>query len=186
VTPIRTKRLVLRNWQDRDRALFHRINSEERVMAFFHYRRDRATSDSVMDEMRAEIAADGYGWTAAEIAATGKCIGCIGLHRSRIEGVVREGAHEIGWRLAPEYWGEGYVTEGAAALLDFAFDRLRLDEVLSLAVLNNDRSIAVMKRLGMRQQREFDHPGVPETHSDLKRHALYRISRKEWQDCRQA
>ncbi|TIU45674.1 MAG: N-acetyltransferase, partial [Mesorhizobium sp.] len=29
--PIRIERLILRNWEDRDRALFHRINSDERV-----------------------------------------------------------------------------------------------------------------------------------------------------------
>jgi RimJ/RimL family protein N-acetyltransferase len=178
--PIRTQRLVLRNWQERDRDLFHRINSDDRVMAFFAFRRDRETSDVVMDGMRTEIDADGYGWTAAEVAATGKCIGCIGLHRAEIDGVTPAGAYEIGWRLAPEYWGMGYVTEGAAALLDFAFDRLRLEEVISFAVWNNERSIAVMKRLGMRRDGEFDHPSVPDTHADLRRHCFYRIGREAW------
>ncbi|TIN45802.1 MAG: N-acetyltransferase, partial [Mesorhizobium sp.] len=32
MTPIRTERLILRNWEDRDRDLFYRINSDERVM----------------------------------------------------------------------------------------------------------------------------------------------------------
>ncbi|TGT60936.1 N-acetyltransferase, partial [Mesorhizobium sp. M2E.F.Ca.ET.166.01.1.1] len=33
--PMRTERLILRNWEDRDRELFHRINSDEQVMEFF-------------------------------------------------------------------------------------------------------------------------------------------------------
>src|SRR5690606_18199843 len=64
--PIHTERLVLRNWEERDRDLFFRINSEEEVMEFFPFRRDRAEADAKMDEMRAENAAKGYGWTAAE------------------------------------------------------------------------------------------------------------------------
>ena len=185
MTPLRTQRLVLRNWEERDRDLFHRINSDDQVMEFFPFRRDRATSDAVMDRMRAEIDADGYGWTAAEIADTGECIGFIGLHAAEIGGVAPASAHEIGWRLAPEFWGKGYVTEGAAALLDFAFDKLGLDEVISFAVCANDRSTAVMRRLGMRHDGTFDHPNVPDTHPELRRHDLYRISREAWQHRRE-
>ncbi|MGO4836699.1 GNAT family N-acetyltransferase, partial [Rhizobiaceae sp. 2RAB30] len=49
MTPLQTNRLILRNWEERDRALFHRINSEEQVMEFFPFRRDRAQSDSLFD-----------------------------------------------------------------------------------------------------------------------------------------
>ena len=49
--PMRTERLILRNWEDRDRDLFHRINSDERVMRFFPFRRDRAQSDEFLDRL---------------------------------------------------------------------------------------------------------------------------------------
>ena len=79
MTPIRTERLILRNWEERDRELVHRINSDERVMEFFPFRRSRAESDAKMDEWRAWIEADGYGFAAVEIAASGECIGFVGL-----------------------------------------------------------------------------------------------------------
>jgi RimJ/RimL family protein N-acetyltransferase len=181
MTPIKTKRLVLRNWQERDRDLFHRINSDDRVMAFFDFRRDRATADAVMDKMREEISRDGYGWTAAELTATGDCIGFIGLHGVEIPGLAPAGACEIGWRLAPEFWGKGYAVEGASALLDFGFGKLGLQEIVSFAVWSNARSIAVMERLGMRRDpaADFDHPRVVDP--DLKRHVLYRLKREDWQ-----
>jgi len=47
-------------------------------------------------------------------------------------------------------------------------------------VLANSRSFAVMERLGMRRDGEFDHPGVPDTHPQLKRHALYRLGKADW------
>jgi RimJ/RimL family protein N-acetyltransferase len=172
---------VLRNWQERDRDLFFHINSDERVMEFFPFRRTRAQSDAFMDRLAAEADAKGYGWTAAEIAATGECIGFVGVHDAEIEPVVPPGSIEIGWRLAPQFWGHGYVTEAAAALLDFAFEALRQEKIVSFAVLANSRSFAVMERLGMRRDGEFDHPGVPDTHPHLKRHALYRLEKVDWQ-----
>ncbi len=69
--PIRTKRLIIRNWEDRDRELFFRINSDDRVMEFFPFRRDRAQADALFDRLRAAIAEKGYGFAAVEIAATG-------------------------------------------------------------------------------------------------------------------
>lgn len=177
-----TPRLVIRNWEERDRALFHRINSDDQVMEFFPFRRDRAASDAVMDEMRLDIAARGYGWTAAELTATGQCIGFVGLNPAEIEPIVPPGSTEIGWRLAPEFWGKGYVTEAAAALLAHAFGPLAMDEIISFAVTTNTRSRAVMQRLGMTHDpsADFDHPRVPDTHPHLKRHAFYRLSRENW------
>ena len=180
MTIIRTKRLIIRNWQERDRAFFHRINSDDKIMEFFPFRRDRAASDALMDEMRADIAAEGCGWTAAEEIETGECIGFIGLHPVEIEGVAPQGSYEIGWRLAPEFWGKGFATEGARALVDFAFDTLSLDEVISFAVWNNRRSTAVMERLGMRYDRNFDHPSIPETHPHLRQFKLYRLRKADW------
>lgn len=178
--PIRTERLVLRNWEERDRDLFHRINADERVMEFFPFRRDRARSDALMDRLRAGIGERGYGFSAVELLATGECIGFVGLHPAEIVPVVPAGSTEIGWRLAPEFWGFGYVTEAAEALLAFGFGTLGLSEIVSFAVWNNHRSIAVMRRLGMRRGADFDHPDIPETHPQLKRHVLFTLARSDW------
>jgi RimJ/RimL family protein N-acetyltransferase len=188
MTPITTERLILRNWEERDRDLFHRINSDDRVMEFFPFRRDRATADAFMDEVREDIDRDGFGWTAAEIAQTGECIGFVGLHATEVPGVARPGSVEIGWRLAPEYWGHGYVTEAANALLVFGFTTLDLDEIISFAVGGNGRSTAVMERLGMQPDpaADFDHPEVPDTHPHLKRFVLYRLKREDWLARRQS
>ncbi|MBL8583118.1 MAG: GNAT family N-acetyltransferase [Rhizobiaceae bacterium] len=180
--PVWTERLILRNWEDRDRDLFHRINSDDRVMEFFPFRRDRAQSDAFFDRLRADIAARGYGFCAVERREDGACIGFVGVHPVMIEPVFPPGTIEIGWRLAPEFWGKGYVMEAARAWLDFAFAELGLDEVVSFAVWNNQRSTAVMERLGMRRDatRDFDHPAIPDTHPQLVRHVLYALSRQDW------
>jgi ribosomal-protein-alanine N-acetyltransferase len=44
----------------------------------------------------------------------------------------------------------------------------------------NRRSVAVMERLNMTQDGEFNHPRLPQGHP-LQRHVLYRLSKRRWQ-----
>jgi RimJ/RimL family protein N-acetyltransferase len=186
--PIRTERLILRNWEERDRELFYRINSDDQVLEFFPFRRSRAEADAKLDQFRSWIAEDGYGFAAAEIAATGQCIGFVGLFDTDNLPFLPDGTIEIGWRLAPEFWGKGYVTEAAKAWLAFGFETLGVDEIVSFAVQGNHRSTAVMKRIGMAADpsRDFDHPGVPDSHPQLKRHVFYQLKRADWETQRAA
>lgn len=78
-----------------------------------------------------------------------ECIGFIGLLDTDHLPFLPAGTVEIGWRLAPEFWGHGYVTEAAEAWLAYGFETLGLEEIVSFAVKDNSRSTAVMERLGM-------------------------------------
>lgn len=186
--PSETERLIIRNWEDQDRDLFFEINSDDRVMAFFPFRRDRAQSDEFMDRIRAEIATRGYGFAALELKETGETIGFAGLMPTGIVPSLAEGCVEIGWRLAPRFWGKGYATEAAERLLAFGFEVLELPEIVSFAVWNNHASTAVMRRIGMVADPagDFDHPNVPDTHPHLKRHVLYRLDASAWRTRKKA
>ena len=119
----------------------------------------------------------GFGLWAVEVPGVADFVGFVGLHVPTFETHFTP-CVEIGWRLAYEHWGRGYATEAAQRALDFAFDELHLDEVVSFTVPDNVRSRAVMERLGMTRtpDEDFDHPVLPEGHR-LRRHVLYRISR---------
>jgi RimJ/RimL family protein N-acetyltransferase len=181
--PIRTSRLLLRGWEERDRDLFHRINSDPVVMEFFPFRRDREQADAKMDELQTAIEREGFGFAAIEIARTGECTGFAGLSRPNDLPMFPQGTIEIGWRLAPEYWGKGYATEAAEAWLAFGFETLGLDEIVSFAVAANRRSTAVMERIGMKADpaSDFDHPAIGDDYAHLRRHVTYRLSRADWQ-----
>ena len=88
-------------------------------------------------------------------------------------------APEIGWRLLPQYWQQGYATEGAKAVLTYAFRQLRLDRLISFTACANIPSIGVMKKLGFDKVREFEHPLVPVEHP-LRKHVLYEIHRSDF------
>lgn len=82
---------------------------------------------------------------------------------------------EIGWRLAKEFWKQGYATEGAKAVLDYGFNILNLDKIVSFTATINTPSQAVMERLGMQKVKNFEHPKVP-LHHELREHVLYEIT----------
>jgi RimJ/RimL family protein N-acetyltransferase len=174
-----TDRLTVRNWREDDLGLFHEINSDSEVMAFFPFRRDREKSRELMQRLAGAIDRNGYGFAALELKSTGQCIGFCGLEDTGLETVFPAGTIEIGWRLARPFWGSGYVTEAGRAWLEHGFSVMNLDEIISMAVWNNRRSIAVMERLGMKRDpaRDFDHPSIPDSHPHLKRHVFYAISR---------
>ncbi|MCM2472056.1 GNAT family N-acetyltransferase [Rhizobium sp. CG5] len=175
---LETPRLTVRNWRDDDRDLFREINADAKVMEFFAQRRSHAEADAMMDKVRRLITETGYGFFAVELQETGEAIGFCGLAPANIEPVLPEDTIEIGWRMATRFWGNGYMTEAALSLLDYAFAEKKLDEVVSFAVAGNLRSRAVMKRIGMvhDESADFDHPRVPDSHPHLQRHVLYRIA----------
>ncbi len=106
----------------------------------------------------------------------GPCIGCAGLARVEMEPIFPDGTVEIGWRLAPAFWGMGYASEAGRALLAHAFGPLGLREVVSFTVHDNERSVAVMRRIGMRRDpgSDFDHPRVPDETPQFRRHVVWR------------
>lgn len=55
---------------------------------------------------------------------------------------------EVGWGIAPEFWGRGYAPEAARASIDWAFDALAWQEVIHTIVPDNTSSVAVARKLG--------------------------------------
>lgn len=175
-TELRTPRLLLRQWQERDVASLAALNADPEVMRYFPQTIAESATRRSVEAWSAEIDARGWGNWAVELLASGECIGFIGLSVPG-RALPFTPCVEVGWRLARAHWNQGLATEGAQRALDHAFGELGLDEVVSFTALPNLPSRAVMRKIGMLDSGEdFDHPGVPEG-SPLRRHCLYRIDR---------
>jgi RimJ/RimL family protein N-acetyltransferase len=174
---LRTDRLLLRRWTERDRAAFHALNSDPAVMATIGPVMSRAESDAFMNRIEARFDEHGFGlWCVERVdGGDGEPIGFTGLAVPWF----RDGV-EVGWRLRHEHWGHGYATEAARACLDLGFGPLGLDEVISFTARTNVRSQRVMEKLGMTRDEsgDFDHPSVPDG-SPLRPHVLYRLTRAD-------
>ncbi|MFG1496508.1 GNAT family N-acetyltransferase [Saccharospirillum sp. HFRX-1] len=56
---------------------------------------------------------------------------------------------EIGWRLLPRSWGKGIASEAARAVMNHAFQHLRLERVIADIHPDNQRSKRVARKIGM-------------------------------------
>jgi len=183
MTPsLATERLLLRPWRESDRLPFQRLNADPRVMEFMPARLSAPESDQLMDRIEEHFEHCGFGLFAAELLENQTLVGYIGLAVPIFDAPFMP-AVEIGWRLAAEYWGRGLATEGARAVLRYAFEDLALSSLVSFTAPKNLRSIKVMEKLGMVHDPgdDFDHPRLPEGHP-LRRHVLYRLDREAWRD----
>lgn len=171
-----TERLRLRQWKSSDYEPFAALNSDPRVMAFFPSPLTRTDSDAMADRCQFLIEERGWGFWATECKITQDFIGFVGLHVPAAE-LPFSPCIEVGWRLAFPYWGKAYATEAAQGALGIGFERLNLPEIVSFCAVDNFRSRAVMKRLGMREAGTFEHPSVP-VGSMLRTHCLYRLPRE--------
>jgi RimJ/RimL family protein N-acetyltransferase len=177
---LKTKRLILREWNGADREPFAQMNADSRVMEYLGETMSREQSDAVADRIEAHFKAHGFGLCAADLAESGEFIGFIGLAVPTFEAAFTP-CVEIGWRLAAEYWGAGLATEGAREIVRYAFEELGLAELVSLTAIGNERSRRVMAKLGMTHDaaENFDHPRIP-AGDPLRRHVLYRLTREKW------
>lgn len=166
----RTARLLLRAWTADDRAPFAVMNADPEVMTYFPATLTRAQSDAMADRCQEALVQDGWGLWALEVE--GRFAGFTGLARPRWD----PSLVEVGWRLPRWAWGHGYATEAAREALRVGFEELGLAEVVSFTAVGNERSRAVMRRLGMTRDPadDFDYPTIPQGHP-LRRSVLYRI-----------
>lgn len=179
---IRTKRLLLRPWNEEDFESFAQMNEDPRVMECFPSVLTKAESDETAQRFKAEIEERGWGLWAVSVIGGADFIGFIGLNPVRFDAPFTP-AVEVGWRLAHEYWNQGYATEGALAALYFAFESLHFDEIVSFTVVRNFRSRHVMEKIGMHHdpKDDFDHPRLLEG-DPLRKHVLYRITAQDWSE----
>ena len=113
-------------------------------------------------------------WLAISLRTDGRQIGGIGLT------VDAQHQHaELGYWLGVPYWGKGYATEAARAMLRYGFCDLGLHRIFASHFKHNPASGNILRKLGMRYEgcqrehlRKWDQFGDSE---------LYGLLRKEWE-----
>jgi RimJ/RimL family protein N-acetyltransferase len=153
---LRTARLVLRTMTTDDVDDIHAYQSREDVCRYLPF--EPRTREEVAEKIAAysralTLSVDGDYWQLAVERASdpGRVIGDV-YFTIRSTG---DAAGEIGWTLHPDFFGQGYMTEAAGALLGIAFGTLGLHRVFAQLDPRNDASIALCRRLGMREEAHF-------------------------------
>lgn len=180
---LETDYLLLRPWQPDDLPDFARLNADPEVMACFPAPLNRVRSDELAQRLADELLQRGWGIWALELKQEQRFIGFTGIQPS--SDFPFPDSVEIGWRLARDCWGRGLASEAARAALEYGFGSLQLPEIIAFTSVRNTRSRRLMERLGMRDSAEnFLHPRLDPA-SPLAEHALYRLSRAQFEQSNQ-
>lgn len=176
---IRTERLLLRRWKDSDLPALVSLNQDPIVMEFIGPVLSESESRSMIQRAEKSWNELGYGRFAVEVTDTSELIGFVGLAQCKFQSHFTP-AVEIGWRLAHKFWNMGYATEGAIAVMSWAFDKRGLHEIVSFTSATNSRSRRVMEKIGMERDiaDDFLHPKMAPG-DPLRANVLYRKTRGE-------
>ena len=172
---IETERLILRLWHDEDAEPYYLINQDLKVLEFLPRSLSMSEVRQFIADQNKTFLEHGYTLWAVEEKKTEAMIGFVGL--DNVTSLLPFApAVEIGWRLGSQYWGQGYATEAARAVIDYGFQKLGLDEIVSCTARGNVRSMRVMEKIGMKRDvgGDFAHSKLPKE-NPLSPHVLYRM-----------
>ena len=111
---------------------------------------------------------------AITLRDSGDLIGAVGLVITR-----RFDHAELGYWIGKPYWGKGFCTEAARAVIDYGFTNLGLHRIHASHMSRNAASGRVMENIGMRQEAVLrGHVKKWDKYEDL---VVYAILRSEWE-----
>lgn len=141
---LRTERLLLREFADRDAPGFFALNADPEVL---RYTGDApfATEADALALIRGYhwYTTHGYGRWTMERLADGEQLGWCGLR------LQPEGQVDLGYRLHRRFWGQGYATEAAIACVELGFTRFGLTEIIGRVDPANAASVRVLEKAGL-------------------------------------
>ena len=153
VCPAPTARLRFRDFGPDDFAAVHAYASVPEVTRYtsFGPNSEEATRGFLARAAAAALAEPRSSWPFAIIhGQTGTLIGSCGLELADPVGPQLS----FGYVLAPAWWGQGYATEAAGALLRFGFEGLGAHRLFAHVFVGNEASARVLTKLGLRLESE--------------------------------
>jgi len=155
---LKTNRLILRPIRLEDFSAIYNYHQDEEWGQYFNPR----TLDVVENLVCKWVTSSWDISPRFTITLNSNIIGGTGLYID-----VENNIAEMGYSLAKEYWGKGYITEANSEVIRWGFEDLKLYKIFSTTITENIPSINVMKKLGMSQE------------ALLKGHNLIRGNRKD-------
>ena len=174
--PVITPRLCLRQFYLNDHSAVYQLHRDRAVTRFAGGSKTRKESLATLERMIERVSRTGFGPFAVterkESSATQPPIGWCGVQPLR-----GTNHYEVLYAFATEFWGNGYATEAAGAIMHAAFSspNLPTDELVGLVYPQNIASIRVLEKVGM-QFREYIYDETTRRHACLyacKRSAFF-------------
>lgn len=147
---IETERLYLRELNVKDAVSFYHLNLDDDVLKY--------TGDKPFKNIESSkkflknydhYNKYGFGRWAVINKENEEFLGWCGLKFSEKE-------YDIGFRFFKKHWNKGYATESAKACIDYGMNNLKLTEIVGRAMKENQASIKVLEKIGLKYYKDFD------------------------------
>lgn len=152
-TPLESERLLLRRLADDDLLPFLAYVNDPQVARYQTWESySEQQAKDVIERQKNMVPGLGGQWFtfALELKQAGVLVGHMALKTQDDNQQA-----EIGFTLAREYHGRGLAFEAASRVLDYAFIDLEMHRVIAISDCENQRSVALLSRLGMRREGHF-------------------------------
>jgi RimJ/RimL family protein N-acetyltransferase len=166
---LQTPRLILRSFREEDVDAMAQLFANPDFMRFsLGVFTDRKKTVDFIEKVMGWDRESMPSQFAVILRGEDSVIGYCGFHHHpEVPGEV-----EIGYRLHPDYWNRGLITEAARAVRDHAFADLKLPRLISLVHPDNIPSRRVAEKNGMEVEKEITFRGFPTL--------VYAITRERW------
>lgn len=165
-----TERLILRELLPADAAGMFEMDSDPEVHLYLGNKPFNTIEESEenIEFIRRQYVENGIGRWAVIEKASQNFIGWAGLKLITDPINNRVNYHDLGYRFSKKYWGKGYATESAMAARDYAFNVLKLSEIIGIADVNNLGSIHVLEKTGLKRISIFDYQDIKHHWMEMK------------------
>ncbi len=160
---VETERLILREIVETDAAAMYALDSDADVHQFLGKNPIQNTEQALSNitYIRKQYQVNGIGRWAVVEKSTNSFIGWAGLKLITETTNAHINYYDLGYRLIKEYWGKGYATEAANAIVDYGFSVLNLSEIYAIADVQNIPSVHVLEKAGLKRLEVFNYENTP-------------------------
>lgn len=148
---LQTDRLLLRQFTVDDAPFILTLLNEPSFLRYIGDKNVRNLQDARQYILNGPVASyerHGFGLSAVELKESHTAIGMCGLLKREVLP-----DPDIGFAFLPDFWSKGFAFEAAAAVLEDARERLKVERILAITSLDNDASIKLLERLGFNFER---------------------------------
>lgn len=150
---LETERLFLREFTTEDTDFVIHLVNTPGWLAYVGDRNIKTKTEAETYLLKGPIesyAKNGFGLCLVALKGTQTAIGMCGIiRRNDLD------TPDIGFAFLPEYMGKGYAYESAKATLQHAHDVLKLPKISAITVAENNKSIRLIEKLGLRFEKRF-------------------------------
>ena len=154
-TLFETEHLYCRPFKQTDFNFFYKLYSDKKVMKFIPL---EETTEKKIDETEIKNIFNYFiqhqktfrysQWAAFE-KGTNEFVGRIGLNNHG------KYAPEAGYIIRQKFWNKNYATESLKGIIKWVFSMTNINEIIAIAIKNNEASLRVMEKAGMKYAKHF-------------------------------